>query len=290
VQSIGRYQVIRQIAARDEAVVYLGLDPTSGRPVALKVIPPQSANNSPVWAQVEARAAALASLPAYVPAVPIEDIGEEAGSLYLVMPYLPGGTLAERLAAGPLESTALIASIVERVGQALDEGYRRGLVHGNLKPSNVLFDKQGRAYLTDFCHGPADPAVEPNGVDGSPTRAGDIYALGLLLRQMLESRVPVPRSPTDRTADQPLTGTAPPLAPAIDRDQRDDGSPAQRRTRLLNGPGGCQIEPRATRGCFRFPGKGNAVRANPERRSQRGNWSQSPLDRSRSDPALGRYR
>src|SRR5690606_19740379 len=81
--------------------------------------------------------------------VPIYDFGHQGDESYIVMRYMSGGTLEDRLGNGPLKFQDL-APIISRVSSALDEAHRKQIVHRDIKPANVLFDDRGQAFLSDF--------------------------------------------------------------------------------------------------------------------------------------------
>jgi serine/threonine protein kinase len=81
--------------------------------------------------------------------VPVYDFGEEDEQPYLVMRYMEGGSLRERLRHAPLSLTE-VATILNRIAPALDTTHAHNIIHRDLKPSNILFDASGQAYLADF--------------------------------------------------------------------------------------------------------------------------------------------
>jgi serine/threonine-protein kinase len=138
--------------------------------------------------------------------VPVYDVGEEDGQPYFVMRYMTGGTLSDRLAKGPL-SMSDAASILDRIASALDEAHAKGFIHRDLKPGNILFDRAGEPYISDF--GIAKFSASQTNVTGSaivgtpaylsPEQAqgdanidgrSDIYAVGVILFEMLSGRQP----------------------------------------------------------------------------------------------------
>jgi serine/threonine-protein kinase len=138
--------------------------------------------------------------------VPVYDFGEENGQLYLVMRYMPGGSLADRLRQGPLPLEKTI-QVVTRIASALDAVHEHGIVHRDLKPGNILFDQYDNAFLSDFgivrltqsattLTGDAiigTPSyMSPEQVRGESDLDGrsDIYALGAILFEMLTGRQP----------------------------------------------------------------------------------------------------
>src|SRR5512137_2114213 len=81
--------------------------------------------------------------------VPLYDYGETAGTPYLVLRYLAGGSVADRLRSGPLD-VATTARWIGGIADALDFAHQKGILHRDIKPSNILLDNAGNAYLTDF--------------------------------------------------------------------------------------------------------------------------------------------
>jgi serine/threonine-protein kinase len=136
----------------------------------------------------------------------VYDVGEEDGQPYFVMRYMTGGTLSDRLAKGPL-SLQNAAHVIDRIASALDEAHAKGFIHRDLKPGNILFDRAGEPYISDF--GIAKFTSSQTNVTGSaivgtpaylsPEQAqgeasidgrSDIYAVGVILFEMLSGRQP----------------------------------------------------------------------------------------------------
>jgi alpha-glucoside transport system substrate-binding protein len=203
-QKIGRYEIQSELGRGGMAIVYLAFDPRFERRVAVKVLPREFLFDGGFQARFEREAKAIAALEHYA-IVPVYDFGEHEGQPYLVMRYMPGGSLADRVRGGPLPLADTIA-IVERVAAALEVAHRRGVIHRDVKPGNVLFDAEGDAYLTDFGIvklTEATAQLTGSGIVGTPsymapemTRPGgttpliDVYALGVTLFQALAGRVP----------------------------------------------------------------------------------------------------
>ncbi len=203
-RTLGPYQVVEELGRGGMAIVYKALQPSLRRYVALKVLPDYFQSDPEFVArfQREARAAAQISHPNVVT---IYDVGEQAGVHYIAMEYLEGGSLLDRLARGPLSPEEAL-QIVEQVGSALDFAHGRGLIHRDIKPANILFSADGRPKVTDFGIVRAGDTnrltragtmlgtpeyMSPEQAEGRPVdHRADLYALGVILYEMLTGRVP----------------------------------------------------------------------------------------------------
>ena len=188
------------------ATVFRAYDPRFERDVAIKVLPPAFMHDPQfrVRFEREAKTIALLEHPAIVP---VYDFGEQGGQPYIVMRYMSGGSLEERLKEGPL-SIAETVHLISRLAPALDAAHAKGIIHRDLKPGNILFDRYGNAFLSDFgiarlTQGSAatltgdvvlgTPAyMSPEQVQGDRELDGrsDLYSLGIILFQMLTGKVP----------------------------------------------------------------------------------------------------
>lgn len=199
-QRIGRYR-IQQL--RDEAgSVYLARDPNLARDVAVKLLSRKYFALPEFAERFRLQARTLASLenPAIVP---IYDFGEDEGQPFLVMRYMAGGSLADKLRMGSL-SLHETTRIFRRIALAMDDVHSHGIVHRDLKPDHILFDQHGNAFVTDFGLAKlAEATVEFTGIAGTPAYMSpeqiigeavdgrsDIYSLGIMLFQMLTGHLP----------------------------------------------------------------------------------------------------
>lgn len=174
------YRLIERIGAGRHGVVSRAHQPQVGREVAIKAIHRELANDPAFVRRFEHEAAAVARLE-HPHVVPLYDYWRDPDGAYLVMRFLLGGSLRARLEReGPLAPEEA-ARILEQVAQALDTAHRRGIVHGEVTPENVLFDEDGNAYLSDFQI--AGPASTPS---------SDVDALGSLLREAIGTRPDLP--------------------------------------------------------------------------------------------------
>lgn len=204
-QTIGRYQLKELLGRGGMATVYLALDPRFQREVAIKFLPQSNLNDPMFRARFQREAQTVAALE-HPAIVPVHDFGEEDGHMYLVMAYMTGGSLADRLDEGPL-TPAEAARVLRRISSGLDQAHKQGIIHRDLKPANILFDRYDNAYLSDFgivklAQATADLTGE--GVIGTPSYMSpeqargndnidgrsDIYALGAILFRMLSGQVP----------------------------------------------------------------------------------------------------
>jgi streptogramin lyase len=130
-------------------MVYRARDESLDRPVALKLIAPELAQDDGFRARFlkEPRLAASLDHPSVIP---IYEAGECAGQLYLVMRYVEGADLRTAFARDGMLSPERVLAVLAQIADALDAAHRRGLVHRDVKPANILLDENGHAYLTDF--------------------------------------------------------------------------------------------------------------------------------------------
>lgn len=206
-ERIGRYKVIEEIARGGMAAVLLAEDPIIRRKVAIKVLAAQMLDIDPnFYDRFQQEAETIASLE-HSAVIPIYDFGHQADISYIVMRYMPGGTLEDRLKDGmlPLEN---VLYITERVGSALAEAHEKGIVHRDIKPANILFNGRNEPFLSDF--GTAKNLLADKGITGTGVILGtveymspeqiqggqvldgrtDIYALGIVLYFMLTGQLP----------------------------------------------------------------------------------------------------
>ena len=209
---MGNYDVMELVGKGGMAAVYKGHQTSMNRNVAIKIMAAQFGADDQFVQRFKNEARMIAQLE-HAHVLPVYDFGEQEGVLYIVMRYLTGGTLGDRIPEGgmPIRDAA---SIFRQLASALDYAHRRGVIHRDLKPGNVMFDEQGSLFLTDF--GIAKSIEQETnltgtgGVVGTPTymspeqglgeqldARSDIYALGVMLFEMLAGRPPF-------TADNPM--------------------------------------------------------------------------------------
>jgi len=205
-RQLGPYQIISPIGEGGMASVFKAYHAAMDRYVAVKVLPQHLAKSDPQFIgrfQQEARLLAKLQHPHILP---VFDFGDADGYTYLVMPLIETGTLRDLLPSKPLPLKQ-IRNIVTQVGDALDYAHTRGLVHRDVKPSNVLVDERGNCTLTDFgiakmVEGTAH-FTSTGGIIGTPAYMSpeqgrglkvdartDLYSLGVMLYEMATGRVP----------------------------------------------------------------------------------------------------
>jgi formylglycine-generating enzyme required for sulfatase activity len=202
---LGKYEIRSEIGRGGAGIVYRGYDPDLNRDVAIKVLSPLLAQNQAVVERFrrEARSAAQLDHPNIVT---IHDVGKDGDWHYFVMRYLEGETLTEvirRRAPLPPED---VLSILRPLAQALDYAHSQGLVHRDVKPSNIIVGPTGHVTMTDF--GIALAAFEkritatgaivgtpdymsPEQVEGLEVDGrSDQYSLGIIAYEMLSGQLP----------------------------------------------------------------------------------------------------
>lgn len=224
--SNGRYRLERELGRGGMASVWLARDQRLGRPVAIKVIADRLGVDQQ-WRrrfEREARAAASVSHPHIVP---VFDYSVEGDQPYLVMEYVSGGSLAERLAGARSDAPALdLEALAQALLDALTHIHDVGIIHRDVKPGNILLGRDGRVRLTDF--GIAQPEdagqltqtgvvlgtlkyLAPEVLNGSPaTVESDLYAAGVVLREASGAD----QSPALASLIGKLTATAPEQRPS----------------------------------------------------------------------------
>ena len=201
---IDRYIIKEKCGSGGMSTVYLATDPELEMDVAIKILAGGDLERNDLKERFrqEAQVLALLQHPAIVP---ILNFGEIDNNLYFVMPYLPGGSLRERLNDGPLSLEETI-EIVQRVASALEAAHEKRIIHRDVKPHNILFDEHGQAFLADFGvarlmdQDEAEQTVTLIGtpefmspeqvLEGSLTPRTDSYQLGVVIFQMLTGWLP----------------------------------------------------------------------------------------------------
>lgn len=203
-QTLGQYEIGQQLGKGGMATVYLARQTSIGRTVALKIMPAYFMHDPSFLQRFEREVQVIAKLQ-HPRILPVYDYGELEGRPYLVMAYMSGGTIADRIKDGPLPLDEVIR-IVEQIAEGLDHAHRKGVIHRDFKPSNVLLDENGNAHLADFGIAKVSEStvqLTGSGIVGTPaymapemanqgivTPSIDIYALGITIYEMLTGQFP----------------------------------------------------------------------------------------------------
>ena len=165
---LGPYEILSPLGAGGMGEVYKARDTRLERTVAVKVLSSGLASSPEVRQRFEREAKMISQL-SHPQICALYDVGREGETEYLVMEYLEGETLSDRLGKGslPLEQTLRFAA---EIADALDKAHRQGIVHRDLKPGNVMITKSG-VKLLDFGLAKAmTPATKPSSVTELPTQ------------------------------------------------------------------------------------------------------------------------
>ncbi len=206
-ETIKGYELRDAIGAGGFGQVYRAYQALIKRDVAIKIILPEFANHPDFIRRFEFEAQLVARLE-HIHIVPLYDYWREPDGAYLVMRWLRGGSLRSQLKGGslPLDRVALM---LDQIAAALSAAHRRGIIHRDIKPDNILFDEDGNAYLADFgiAKDLRDSSYDLGGEEGSLTGSPfyispeqvedkpvspqtDIYSLGILLYEVLAGKPP----------------------------------------------------------------------------------------------------
>jgi serine/threonine protein kinase len=201
----GRYRLEARIAAGGMSTVYRALDETLERQVAVKLMNREVASDSDQLERFRREARAVAQL-SHPHIVGVIDAGEDDGRPYIVLEYVEGETLKERIRRlGRLPITEAVAYAIE-IARALGTAHSRHIVHRDVKPQNVLIDHEGSAKVTDFgiartleeegltadgrVLGTTDYVSPEQALGQDVTGQSDLYSLGVVLYEMLTGEVP----------------------------------------------------------------------------------------------------
>ncbi|MDA2893522.1 serine/threonine-protein kinase [Mycolicibacterium sp. BiH015] len=221
--NFGSYE-LRDLAGRGAAgEVWRAYDPRAGRTVALRLLPPELSDDAVSQLVGRLRIAAALNDPHLVP---IHDFGQWDGRLFVDMRFIEGRALTSILAAGAMPVSAVV-SLADQVASALRTAHRAGLVHGSVRPSNIMITGDGFAYLADLGVCPAEvstaaawPYLAPELFDDTGAGpASDVYSLACLVFECLTGTTPFPGATLQSLAVAHLS--APPPRPS-----RHPGVPA----------------------------------------------------------------
>jgi serine/threonine-protein kinase len=242
-QRIGTYEVLEVLGRGGMGVVYKAYQPSLKRVVALKMIVDPGAD-SQALARFRTEAEAVAQLQ-HANITQIHEIGEHEGQPFLSLEYVEGGTLANKLARNR-PTPRLAAQLVEVLARAMHVAHQRGIIHRDLKPSNVLLTKDGQAKISDFGLAKWTHRESASSLTGAVTNTGDIlgtpsymapeqagglvrqmgpatdiYALGVILYEMLTGKPPFQAQSALQALQRVMTEEPVPptrLQPGVPRD------------------------------------------------------------------------
>ena len=197
---LGRFRLLHRLGEGAQATVWLAHDPLLDREVAVKLLKPAAEPGSVDEWLHEARAVSRLMHPNIVP---VFEADTQAGHSYLVFEYVSGGTLSQRLRAGPPLSAVEAVTLMLGILEGLAAAHAAGLVHRDLKPSNILIDAQGRPRVMDFgIAARVSPGVDaplrivgtpgyisPEAARGAPAHPQmDVFAAAVMLAEMLSGQ------------------------------------------------------------------------------------------------------
>ncbi|MFN8381101.1 MAG: serine/threonine-protein kinase [Anaerolineales bacterium] len=203
ISTIGRYEVEAELTQGGMGVIFLARDPYIQRQVVVKVLMYKHTLDD-VYREFFQREAEVIAALEHPCIVPIYDFGWHGQQPYIVMRYMSGGSLDDRLQKGEIKLTEM-AHILKRVSEALDAAHAGNIIHRDVKPSNILFDSTGEAFLSDFGIAKSKTIADDDGewLVGTPAYMSpeqvkgdhvdgrsDIYALGVTLYRLLSGKLP----------------------------------------------------------------------------------------------------
>jgi hypothetical protein len=231
VPELGRHDCYEEVGRGGMGVVYRARDLVLGRDVALKIIRPDLIEGSDAVQRFYREAQAAAAL-RHPNIVPIHGMGLHEGRHCFTMPLLSGGNLAHHKDRFQHDVRAAV-TLMEKVAQAVEAAHERGIVHRDLKPANILLDETGQPVVTDFglakVPGASAETTHPGQRLGTPaymapeqaaghswrvTPASDVWALGVILYEVLTGQRPFRGEDTEAVLQQVLTAEPPPARQA----------------------------------------------------------------------------
>lgn len=207
-ERLGEYQILKQVGMGGMGAVYCAYHNLTERVVAVKVIH-QALTGDPSARERFEREARVAAKLEHPHLLPVYTYSLVSSPAYIVMRYVDGGSLQDRIDKGPIPCDET-ARILEKASSALDYAHRHGVIHRDIKPSNILFDHDGQVYVTDFGLARMNDSDVSSGLTGIGNFVGtpawmapeqitgrdtidnrtDVYALGVTLFQMLTGQLP----------------------------------------------------------------------------------------------------
>lgn len=232
IQQLGKYEVVEEISRGSMGIVYLGHDPFVDRPVALKVALSEELadeESGERYRRMFFNEAHTAGRLTHPNIVGIYDAGVDEDTCYIVMEYVPGGrTLKDYTRPGSLLPMEKVVEVMFKCARALDYAHKQGVVHRDIKPTNILITPELDVKIADFsiAHIAKLDATEtlPMGMVGSPrymspeqinedyvTHQSDLFSLGVVMFEMLTGRHPFQADNFSRLIQKILSEAPPPL-------------------------------------------------------------------------------
>ena len=220
-----RYTGAQPIGRGGMGEIFRATDSTLGRAVAVKVLDERHAQDASVRERFTREALAVARLSGNPNIVTIYDVGVHRERPFIVMEYLAGGSLEQKIRAEGLQSLRQALEWLEQAANALDAAHREGIVHRDVKPANLLLDRYGRVHVADFgiasaaglgsltqtgtVLGTASYLSPEQALGERTTAASDLYSLGIVAFELLTGRRPFEGDSVAAEAAAHVTGTVP---------------------------------------------------------------------------------
>ncbi|MHC4507979.1 MAG: protein kinase domain-containing protein [Planctomycetota bacterium] len=208
---IGSFRIQQELGRGGAGVVYLAHDTKLDRSVAIKSLPPEVKDNPKAFSRFTREARVLASLNHPNISVIHDKFEEVEGTVYLVLEYVPGQTLAERIAKGPLKLEEALSTALQ-IAEALSAAHEHDVIHRDLKPGNIKITQEGKVKVLDFglakviggeTTDQQTTITEPGRIIGTPAymspeqargkntdKRSDIWSFGCILYEMLTATIP----------------------------------------------------------------------------------------------------
>jgi non-specific serine/threonine protein kinase len=206
-KTFSHYRILEKIGEGGMGVVYKAEDTKLKRTVALKFLPPELIKDEQAKARFFQEAQAAAALD-HLNICAVFEIGDAEGTTYIVMPYVKGQSLKEKIATGPLSMEEAL-DIAGQVGEGLKEAHEKGIIHRDIKPANIMMTEKGQAKIMDFGLAKLTAAADVTQTLGimatiaymSPEQARgeavdhrtDIWSFGAMFYEMLTGQMPFGR-------------------------------------------------------------------------------------------------
>ncbi|MCD4674124.1 MAG: protein kinase, partial [Anaerolineaceae bacterium] len=234
-RELGKYRITERIGRGGMAEVYLGVHTLLDRPVAIKVLHGYLTEDNSFIERFKREAKSVANL-RHPNIVQVHDFDIQDDLIFMVMEYIDGSNLHQRLVELDKEGKRLpikkVGSIINDIAGALDYAHSQGMLHRDVKPSNILIDKGGKAYLVDFgiakfvsgqrltatgtmLGTPAYMSPE-QGRGEELTEESDIYSLGIVAFEMLTGQVPYDARTPIAIVQKQITAPVPAISSLVD--------------------------------------------------------------------------